>query len=145
MFCKFCGAWLQVSYKLCPKCAAKVDYDRDSQTHSLQSNSVAKKPSLQSPQPCSFRQFVSKKSEELQALSYRPKSKKRKQTEDEDVMINIGLMQKKSDGKTEILRGKRLPLKVSQNASSQEVLDAALKKRQAHDRSFRIDRCYSLA
>ena len=44
----------------------------------------------------------------------------------------------------DVVRGKKLPLKIKKGANSQQVLDAAIQKRKAHDRTFRSDRFYTL-
>ncbi len=104
--------------------------------------------------PLTFEQFNVKKSEERQGLSFRAtkksksKSKANKHSHPSggvnDVTINIGIMVVKLDGKVEPLRGKGLPLKIKKDAKSDEILQAAIKKRIDFDRSFRSDYLYRL-
>lgn len=93
----------------------------------------------------SFNRFAVKKSEERQAMSFRPKAKKARKMEAEEVNINIGVMVNKRDGDVQTLRGKSLPLRIKKGASGYDILEAAIKKRKDYDRSFRADRDYKLA
>ena len=45
---------------------------------------------------------------------------------------------------TELSRGKSLPLKISKDSSAKQVLEEALKKREAYDRTFRSELTYKL-
>ena len=104
--------------------------------------------------PLTFKQFNVKKSEERQGLSFRASKSKSKSKANkhshpsgavaEDVTINIGIMVAKVDGKVDPVRGKGLPLKIKKNARSDEILQAAIKKRIDFDRSFRSDYLYRL-
>ena len=103
--------------------------------------------------PLTFEQFNVKKSEERQGLSFRAGKSKSKLKANkhshpsggvDDVTINIGIMVAKPDGKVDPVRGKGLPLKIKKTAKSDEVLQAAIKKRVDFDRSFHSDYLYRL-
>ena len=111
ILCKFCGSWIQKTYKFCPRCAAKVESDSSphAETQSVAMNSPGQADSTSSfdnngddtpddkaKKPCSFVQFMSKTSEERQAMSFRLKAKKSKKIEEEEVAINTGVMVEES-------------------------------------------------
>ena len=54
-------------------------------------------------------------------MSFRPKAKKARKMEAEEVTINIGVMVNKSDGDVQVLRGKSLPLRTKKGASSYDI------------------------
>ncbi|KAJ7371943.1 hypothetical protein OS493_022041 [Desmophyllum pertusum] len=97
-----------------------------------------KKPGGQLP---SYEQFAAKKSEERRG-HFKPKVKVKQATP--EATVNIGLMEYEGDILKPV-RGSSLPLKVKTNASYGEILDAALKKREAFDRTFSVQRGYVLA
>ena len=78
-------------------------------------------------------------------MSFRPKAKKARKMEAEEVTINIGVMVNKSDGDVQVLRGKSLPLRTKKGASSYDILEAAIKKRKNNNWSFRAGPDYKLA
>ena len=91
--------------------------------------------------------FAAKKSESRG--HFKPKmSKHGKHALTTEATINIGLMEyQEGSNILKPVRGSSLPLKIKTNASYQEVLDAALKKREAFDHKFSISmqRGYVLA
>ena len=95
-----------------------------------------------------YSQFAAKKSEERRG-HFKPKmSKHGKHALATEATINIGLMEyEEGSNVLKPVRGSSLPLKIKTNASYQEVLDAALKKREAFDHKFSISmqRGYVLA
>ena len=146
MFCQCCGSWLQKRYGYCPSCGIIVK--RPSADSCIAEKGSSSAPSVS---PClstngpsnheetkllSFNRFAAKKSEERQAMSFRPKAKKARKMEAEEVTVNIGVMVNKSDGDVQVLRGKSLPLRTKKGASSYDILEAAIKKRKDYDRSF---------
>lgn len=131
MFCQNCGCWVRKDYKYCPSCGI---------TSSNRSNteSTSVRPSVST-----FNEFKSKKTKErLGQQQSTGTSKKRKMT-DEPVIINVGVATATS-GTFKPCRGKNLPLKVTRAASTKLLLEEALKKRVAYDRSFRNDLQYKL-
>ncbi len=50
----------------------------------------------------------------------------------------------KLDGKVEPVRGKGLPLKIKKDAKSDEILQTAIKKRIAFDRTISTDYCIKM-
>ena len=139
---------MQEKYKFCPRCGRNASENNTitcPATSFEQFSSVDSQGTAGAKRPCSFDRFRSLKNDERQSLSFRARNKKCKT--EEGVTINIGLMRQKGESadEVEIIRGKSLPLKISKKANAEEVLQEALKKRKAHDRSFRMDRSYSLA
>ena len=99
--------------------------------------------------PLTFDQFNKKTYEERQGLSLRGSQKESKTDRyghpsgaADDVTSNIGIMVAKHDGQVNIVRGKGLPLKIKKDAKSDEILQAALKKRLDFDCSFHSDYLY---
>ena len=92
----------------------------------------------------SFESYVKSKLSEKQAASeFRTKKKAVKKDDNIEVTINIGLKRfDEEDLKT--IRGKRLPVRVPQNASYGTVLEKAVSKWGAFDRRFDADKEYVL-
>ena len=88
----------------------------------------------------SFNEFKKRKSEERLGHF---NGKKRKAKADELVTISIGVASFPS-GEFKPIRGKSLPLKVAKSISAKPLLEEALKKRKAYNRSFRGDLTYEL-
>jgi stalled ribosome rescue protein Dom34 len=130
MFCQVCGSGVQKDFKFCSKCGNAVI---SSTTKSKRTTSLE-----------NFEQFKTQKSEERRKYFNTTKdATKKKKMEDQSVIISIGVGNH-CNGIMKPVRGKCLPLKVSTLASSKAVLEEALKKRAAYDRSFRSDRSYNL-
>ena len=89
------------------------------------------------PKVSSFEVFAEKKSEERKKMFKQKPQKKMAAKPFEDIVtINIGIASA-SDGVTKPVRGKTLPLRIKKSATTDEVLQAAIKKRSTHDRTFR--------
>ena len=114
---------MRESYKFCPRCGkTPSDLPKKGNSEGI----------------VSFQSFSEKKNEERKTFfKHKPGLKKMAgRPVEEIVTINIGIASV-SDGVTKAIRGKSLPLRIKKAATRDEVLEAALKKRATHDRSFR--------
>jgi hypothetical protein len=88
-----------------------------------------------------FAQFAKRKSEER---SHFQAKKGASATKFSKVTINIGVMEYAQNGEPKPIRGSSLPLKIADNSKYDEVRTAALKKREAFDKRFEMERGYVL-
>lgn len=142
MFCISCGAKVEEAFNFCSGCGAKVERKRERSVEkrveaSKASDSNAKRQTTMS----TYAQFAKAKSEERKS-NFRPK--KRSKPIVHEVSLNIGLMEC-IVSELKPCRGSSLPLKISDSASYDEILAAAMKKREAFDKRFRPKRGYVLA
>ena len=89
-----------------------------------------------------FEQFLKRKTCKENATNLRPK-KKAKSDPNELVMVYIGLKRYK-DGCLKTVKGKRLPIRVPKSATCKLILQKAIEKMAAFDRSFDADEKYDL-
>ena len=137
MFCQNCGSWRRTGYKFCPGCGI-LSHDLSSSESTSSAESESTNKTIKSVK--SFNEFKKRKSEER---SEHFNGTKRKAKADELVTISIGVASFPS-GEFKPVRGKSLPLKVAKSISAKPLLEEALKKRAAYDRSFRSDLTYKL-
>lgn len=165
---------MQISFAFCPSCGESLRNDRQASTDRGDStctenvtmetlrNSPRKRasssgvdqsrpevlPKTKRAELPTYAQFAAKKSEERRG-HFKPKmSKHGKHALPTEATINIGLMEyEEGSNVLKHVRGSSLPLKIKTSASYEEVLDAALKKREAFDHKFSISmqRGYVLA
>ena len=148
MFCSGCGSPVQILFSFCPSCgeSLKNDPDRSSREENssisrkrVQSSSSEARPGFFNGKLPTYEQFVSKKSGERRG-HFKPKTRKLSSAMAvKEATINIGLMEYVAEEEGDVLnpvRGSSLPLKVKTNAGYDEILEAALKKREAFDRKF---------
>lgn len=136
MFCSGCGCNLKDDCKFCNSCGksviTRVKGNASASTSGASSSTEdSTKAMVQKKRPLSFSDFYQEKSKQRMNKS----AKRKDQKEPEDVLINIGVM-KHTNGEVKPLRGKSLPLKIKNNSDYDSVLQSALKKRMAYDRSF---------
>lgn len=153
MYCVSCGTKVEEAFNYCSSCGTKVEnYQKkrersveasegssQSTSHGHGTGSVLKQQTLQT-----FAQFAKAKSEERQS-HFKPKKRSKQSVHVlHEVTLNIGLMEY-ALSELKPCRGASLPLKVPDNASYDDLLSAALKKREAFDRRFRAERGYVIA
>ena len=134
MFCSNCSQEVITGSRFCHKCGSEVGEMKNKSVADQtkipgpRANACAKRP-VQSA--LTFNDF--RKRKEL-SRSSQFKSKKKK---DEMVKITVGVMGVQK-GELKSKRGKRLPVIVSVNASSKDIIQAAVAKHQNHDRKFYV-------
>lgn len=154
---------MQISFAFCPSCGGSLRNDRQASdrggsmtmetlkrasSSGMDQSGSEVLPKAKRAELPTYSQFAAKKSEERRG-HFKPKmSKHGKHALATEATINIGLMEyEEGSNVLKPVRGSSLPLKIKTNASYQEVLDAALKKREAFDHKFSISmqRGYVLA
>ena len=155
---------MQISFAFCPSCGRSLRNDRQASadrggstcrenvTMETLRNSPRKRasssgmdrsrpevlPKTKKAELPTFAQFAAKKSAERRG-HFKPKMSKHGTHALTEATINIGLMQYEEGSNVLMLvRGISLPLKIKTRASYKEVLDAALKKREAFNHKFSI-------
>ena len=145
---------MESSFAFCPNCGAKVEADTSlsSRDNTVGGASLTSQTSRKRPWPSepaapaakqfpTFKQFVDRKSEERRG--HFKQTKKAKQASFE-ATINVALMEYEGDV-VKPVRGSSLPLKFEVSSNYNDLKDAAIKKRQAFDRTFNAERGYVLA
>ena len=170
MFCCFCGCRMEASFIFCPKCGKRKTNANNEASTSNSSTSPRSETGnsgevtgdegqqtvaniKNSTIPSSIQHYPSyMKTKEGERRSYfEPKAKRKKaqkSAKNTEVLINTGLMEYdhghlESENPRRVY-GKTFPVKVSPNMNYDEVLERALAKWEAYDRSFSRDRGYVL-
>ena len=82
----------------------------------------------------SFETFRERKETERRSFSVRKKSGSKKQRiQDSEVCITVGFMKNRKT----VMRGERLPVKLTSSATARDILEAATKKHAAYNKRFR--------
>ncbi|KAJ7369849.1 hypothetical protein OS493_036076 [Desmophyllum pertusum] len=122
MFCSFCGESCVADALFCHKCGKKISAGKkdDSPGSSGIQQTLVKAPE----QLLSFAALRSRKEEE-RAKHFKPSAKKFKtgpEKPEKEVKINIGVLAMKDGNLSVKLRGVTLPLSVSPNINSEDLL-----------------------
>ena len=143
MFCPGCGAGIMPTYSFCPSCGGRLKPTTNGEN--VDNSRKRSSCPAASGSSMTFKQFASMKSDERKShfKVFRNYFKKNAPTE---VTINVSLMEYEDDSEDlKPVRGSSLPLKISTMETYKELLDAAINKRGAFDRTFRKERGYVLA
>ena len=149
MFCTACGAKVKDTFNYCSSCGTKIG-DLRKKTEYQKRNNAANEGTSQDhvsnvgakrqPLP-TFAQYTEAKSVERQS-HFKPT--KRSKPNIHEVTLNVGLMEYVGS-ELKPTRGGSLPLKIPDSANYNDLLSAALKKREAFDKRFRAERGCVLA
>ena len=129
---------------LSPKPSASGDTDQlENKTNKSETAQTFGRPqSVPHGKVLTFEQFLKRKTCKENATNLRPKKKARSDP-NELVMVYIGLKRYK-DGCLKTVKGKRLPIRVPKSATCKLILQKAIEKMAAFDRSFDADEKYDL-
>ena len=134
-FCVTCGAEIKASFNFCGKCGTEIN--RSSTNSSISTGASPQKGTM------SLEIFRSSNEKQRQSFFKSVKNKPCQQRTlpktspyNKVVTITVGLVERDDTGDLKYIRGKRLPVKVSDKCSAAELKEAAIEKHSKYDQEF---------